>query len=135
VTADNWKTLAVGEASTDVMRDGERLKIPLIVKDTNAIAAIQAGKRELSVGYACDLAFEPGITPDGLAYDAVQRNIRANHVAIVQRGRAGSDFRIGDSAFQWGAAPLTMDEDSQMNTRTIIVDGLSVTTTDQGAQA
>lgn len=30
-----------------------------------------------------------GVTPDGEHYDAVQRNIRYNHLAIVPRGRAG----------------------------------------------
>ena len=112
VTATNWKDLAVGETSDEVLRDGHRLRIPLIVKDAAAIAKVQSGKRELSAGYTCDLSFEDGVTPEGEAYDAVQRNIRANHLAIVQRGRAGTEFRIGDSADEagnrttWGASPI-----------------------------
>ena len=141
VTADNWKDLAVGEASTEVLRDGSRMKIPLIVKDKAAIADVRGGKRELSAGYSCDLAFMDGVTPDGQAYGAVQTNIRANHVAIVQRGRAGSEFRIGDAEItetvNWGAAPLIIDHerDIPMTTKTIMVDGISILTTDQGAQA
>lgn len=141
VTSDNWKQLGKGEASTDVMRDGERLRIPLILKDAAAISTVQNGKRELSVGYSCDLDWTAGVTKDGVSYDAVQRNIRANHIAIVDRGRAGPEFRIGDSeAKQWGAAPipevkLQLDKEKTMSTRTVLVDGLSVETTDAGAIA
>src|SRR5690606_2300087 len=81
-----------------------------------------------------------GQTANGEAYDAVQKNIRANHVAIVQRGRAGSEVRIGDDAGKWGASPITPTMDKETITmsdalRTVVVDGLSVQTTDQGAQA
>lgn len=135
VDASNWRDLAVGETSTDVLRDGERLRIPLVVKDKAAIDAIKDGKRELSAGYTCELDFTPGKTKDGVAYDAVQRNIRANHLAVVSKGRAGSDFRIGDAAGGWGVAPVTDNREFPMNTRTIMVDGLSVVCTDQGAAA
>lgn len=130
VTSDNWAKLAKGEASTDVLRDGERLRIPIVLKDKAAIQVVEDGKRELSVGYTCDLMFESGLTTDGQSFDAVQRNIRANHIAIVSRGRAGSEFRIGDS---WGAIPV--NQENIMTTRTILVDGISIVTTDQGAQA
>lgn len=136
VTSDNWKDLAVGEASTDVLRDGERMRIPLVLKDKSAIADVRNGKRELSAGYSCDLVFGDGLTADGQSYGARQTNIRANHVAIVQRGRAGSAFRIGDSgAENWGAAPLTEDKGIPMNLKTILHDGISIQVTDQGEQA
>lgn len=136
VTKDNWKDLAVGEASSDVIRDGERLRIPLVLKDKSAVAAFNAGKRELSAGYTCDLDFTPGVTADGQEYDAVQRNIRANHIALVDHGRAGSAFRFGDvaKAPSWGAAPLTQDMETPMNLKTIMHDGVSVQVTEQGAQ-
>ncbi|WP_252361414.1 DUF2213 domain-containing protein [Pseudomonas asiatica] len=35
--------------------------------------------------------------PDGTKYQAKQTNIIADHIAIVQRGRAGSRASIGDS--------------------------------------
>src|SRR6185369_15200906 len=56
-----------------------------------------AGKRELSNGYQCDLVIEDGEV-DGVAYQAVQRKIRGNHVAVVDKGRAGATCRIGDAA-------------------------------------
>lgn len=109
VTAETWKDVAVGQIGDEVARDGEFVRIPLIVMDAAAIKAIEDGKRELSAGYTCDLAFEAGTTPDGQTYDAIQRNIKINHVAIVQHGRAGSQARIGDGA-SWGASPFIEDK-------------------------
>lgn len=137
VTSDNWKDLAVGEASSEVLRDGERLRIPLILKDKSAVDAVRDGKRELSAGYSCDLVWEDGVTPQGQTYQAVQRDIRANHIAIVKNGRAGHEFRIGDSEpTSWGAVPIN-DKESPMSNllRTILVDGISIQVTDQGAEA
>ncbi|MGI3128619.1 DUF2213 domain-containing protein [Nitratireductor sp. PBL-C9] len=106
VSAENWKDFAVGQIGDEVARDGEFVRIPLIVMDAAAIKDVEAGKRELSAGYTCDLAFEPGTTPDGQSYDAIQKNIKINHVAIVSSGRAGSQARIGDDAANsWGVRP------------------------------
>ncbi len=139
VTSANWKKYAVGQSGDEVSGEGIYIRVPLMVSDGEAIADVEGGKRELSAGYTCDLDWTAGTTPDGQAFDAIQRNIRMNHVAIVQRGRAGSEVRIGDGAAPWGICPLaTADErkpDMPDNLRTVMVDGLSVSTTDQGAQA
>jgi len=137
VTPENWQDLAKGEVSTEAVWEGNKIKLPLIIKAADAIAAVENGTRELSAGYICDLEFSDGVTPDGEPYDAIQRDIRVNHLAIVPKGRAGSECRIGDGADQWGASPLT-DADTKetsMNLRKILVDGLQVETTDAGAQA
>lgn len=134
VTKDNWKALARGQTDGDIRRDGDFLRVPLMVADGEAIKKIEDGKRELSAGYTCELKWEKGTAPSGQTFDAIQTNIRANHVAIVQRGRAGKDCRIGD-ADHWGSAPVILDKETKMNLRTVLVDGLSVETTDQGAQA
>lgn len=76
------------------------------------------------------LAFEPGTAPSGEAYDAIMTNLNMNHLAIVQRGRAGKQARIGDN---WGASPMTNDGKPKMTLRTIVVDGLTVETADAGA--
>lgn len=52
-------------------------------------------KRELSPGYRCTYDFTPGAF-DGEAYDAVQRTIRANHLALVTEGRTGPDVAVLD---------------------------------------
>lgn len=112
VDADNWKEYAAGEVSTDVLRDGEFLAVPLLLKDRAAIDAVNSGKVELSAGYTADIELIDGVTPSGEPYDAVQKNIRINHLALVDNARAGSKARIGDAAEQWGAAPLTKQEEA-----------------------
>lgn len=135
ITADNWKDHAVGNTSEEIARDGAFIRVPLMVSDGATIKLIEDGKRELSAGYTCDLVFEAGQTADGEAYDAVQKHIRANHVAIVQRGRAGSEVRIGDAG-KWGAAPINdhhPEKDRKMTLKTVTVDGIPIEVTDQGA--
>ncbi len=80
----------------DAVHVGARIQI----EDEEVITAVEEGKRELSCGYRCDLEFRPGVTkdipgvPDGLRFDAIQRNIRGNHVALVTKGRAGESVRL-----------------------------------------
>ena len=103
VDATNWRDLAVGVTGDEVLRDGEYLKVGLKITDANAVQKIKGGKRELSVGYSAELIWQDGIAPDGTPYQAKMTNIRANHIAIVAKGRAGAQARIGDS---WGANPV-----------------------------
>ena len=95
VTAENWKDYAVGSIGEGVLRDGEYIKVPLIMMDAAAIKEYQNGKEQLSMGYDAEIEWVQGVTDSGEEYDAVQRNIRINHIALVSAGRAGS-ARIGD---------------------------------------
>lgn len=52
-------------------------------------------KIELSPGYRCKYEFVPGVF-DGEAYDAIQRDIRVNHLALVKEGRTGADVAVLD---------------------------------------
>jgi hypothetical protein len=137
VNAENWKRLAVGHVGGEVVRDGGFVRIPLVLMDSQAIQHVEDGTREISMGYDVRLEFVDGKTPDGQSYQAIQRDIRINHCAIVERGRAGSQCRIGDKGSPWSEVkrePVpTGDED--MTTRTVMVDGINIQTTDQGAQA
>ncbi len=129
VDAANWKDLARGSTGGEVVRDGESVRVPLVVMDAAAIAKVEGGKRELSLGYECDVVFEAGVTDTGEAYDAVQRNIRVNHLAICSSARAGPEFRIGDRK-----AEPNPKESPTMTERTIIVDGIGYAVSDQAAQ-
>jgi hypothetical protein len=104
VTAANWKTHGVGQVGGEVARDGDYIRVPLILMDRVAIDAVTAGRRQLSVGYSAEIDWTAGTTADGQTYDAVQRRIRANHLAVVDAARAGPACRIGD-AWTGGAAP------------------------------
>ncbi|MDR1039253.1 MAG: DUF2213 domain-containing protein [Deltaproteobacteria bacterium] len=62
-----------------------------------AIDAVESGAcRELSCAYF----YDPDPTPgefEGKRYDLVQRNIRGNHVALVDEGRCGPDVAVADA--------------------------------------
>jgi hypothetical protein len=62
----------------------------LIIYDKDLIQKIENGKRDISCGYDC--LWEP---EDDDTY--VQREIRGNHVAVVEKGRAGHKVSIRDS--------------------------------------
>lgn len=96
VDASNWRDLARG-AIFGAVKDGDYVGFDLAFMDAATIDAIDKGKHELSNGYSCDLSIEDGVAPDGTAYQAVQRNIRGNHCALVDRGRAGPECRVGDA--------------------------------------
>src|SRR5690606_6090085 len=83
VAADTWKAVAVGQTGGDVVRDGEFVRIPLVLMDSAAIKAFESGKRELSMGYSAEIVFGDGVTPEGEPYDAVQKSLRMNHLAVV----------------------------------------------------
>lgn len=108
VTPDNIAKYQVGVTGEDVCRadffsgwdsdnlegaflyktDGTQVTIPMKITERAAIDAVKAGKRGLSCGYTRDLELKSGVW-NGIHYDGIQRNIRVNHVAICDMGRAG----------------------------------------------
>lgn len=94
VTPDNYGRYMKG-VCRDVRRgDGDLsncLVADLVIYDADLIGKIEAGKREISCGYDC--LWNP--TSDS-SYD--QLEIRGNHVAVVDKGRAGHKVAIRDAA-------------------------------------
>lgn len=75
--------------------DGFNVAIDMIITKKDAIDAVLNGKQGLSMGYTCDIEIaEPGSTWCGVEYDYIQRNIKYNHCAIVDAGRAGDNAKI-----------------------------------------
>lgn len=101
VSADNVQRYEVGTTMGAGRRDGDAVVVDLTVKAKPAIKKIQGGTRQLSPGYSVDLDETPGEdaryaspgNPRG-RYDAVQRKIRVNHVAIVERARGGDRMAL-----------------------------------------
>lgn len=87
------KGFAVGATGENVRQDGDKVRCGLMVFDAPTVADMVAGKLELSCGYAVEVVNTPGVSPQGEHYDAIQRKIRGNHVAVVDVGRAGPDVR------------------------------------------
>jgi len=100
VNSENSKDYSVGMTNDSVVRDGDFVALGLTVLQKNAVHDIVVMKKqEMSCGYTCEVWDQKGVW-NGQEYDAVQKNIRYNHVAIVDQGRAGPDVKIKiDSAF------------------------------------
>lgn len=90
VTPANARSFARGAVLGVPTRDGAHVAASLVINDADLISKMEAGKLQVSCGYQCELDMTPGTSPDGEQYDAVQRRIVGNHVAIVDQGRAGS---------------------------------------------
>lgn len=115
VTADNWKKYAVGHTGDTVARDGDYIRVPMMLSDGGAIKDFTDGKKELSLGYTSQLEWREGMTPQGEKYDAVQSGIRVNHLALVDAARGGPKLAIGDS--------LSIEQDAVDKAKQWIADG------------
>jgi hypothetical protein len=96
VTPENWSAFAKGHVRDDVKKDGKFVQATIRVADAATIKAIESGAlKELSCGYTADVDEEPG-EADGERYDAIQRNIRYNHVGLGAAGwgRAGPEVKL-----------------------------------------
>ena len=106
VDAASWKATAVGWTGGDVARDGDFLKIPLMLADAAAIRAVEAGTRALSAGYDATISWVPGVSPSGEPFDGQMTAITLNHCAIVENPRCPG-ARIGDAMPQGTPAMIT----------------------------
>lgn len=106
VSADDpQRDAVVGSLGTDASFRPPYLDNSLTVWDGEAIAGVESGQqRQLSGGYHYRADMTPG-TWRGQAYDGVMRDIRGNHVALVEAGRAGNDVLVMDAAFEESAHP------------------------------
>ena len=98
VDASNWKKVTAGDVH-DVKAAVEALTLMsmFLVKDADAIGVVTSNKKvQVSAGYDFDLELTPGRSPTGEAYDGIQTNIQANHVAIVDAARGGPELRVAD---------------------------------------
>ncbi len=97
VNADNAKTLAVGFTGETPQVDGPYLRTAVRVTDGEAVRQVEAGLRELSLGYSVELVDEEGAY-NGKPYTHRQTGIRYNHLALVSEARAGAMARLNMDA-------------------------------------
>jgi hypothetical protein len=93
VNLDNAKNVMVGLTSDTITKEADLIRTDVTITDKKTIRAIEKGKQELSCGYTCDVEYTEGEI-NGEKYDAIQKNIQYNHVAIVDKGRAGYSARL-----------------------------------------
>lgn len=108
INKDNVRWEQVGNILTEGYRDGDTVRAKIVINDIDSVKS--SGLRELSLGYFNDLIEKPGEW-NGQHYDAIQTNIRVNHLAVVAVARAGDAARLNlDSKDQKGV--FAMDENN-----------------------
>ena len=99
---DEW---AVGIARNPI-GDNVYVATEVEIKRQDGIEAVKSGIRSFSTGYNCDVELSAGVWC-GVPYDAIQRKIRGDHLALVPVGRQGdqavlrmdsAEMVIGDDA-------------------------------------
>ena len=100
-----------GVTGTNVKQNGDIITVDLKIYSETLKEEIENGKKDLSLGYYSSYELIKGLYK-GQAYDAVQRNIIANHIALVDEGRMGRDVRVMDSN-------ITFDSITDLRTKNI----------------
>lgn len=90
IDSDNVQQEQIGTILSEGMQDGDNVRAQIIIHDARKL---DYGLRELSLGYSLDLEETPGEW-QGQPYDVIQRNIRVNHLALVEKARAGDSARL-----------------------------------------
>ena len=101
VDATNAKELSIGTTGETINIDGENILTTVTINVQDAINEIENNNKvELSLGYTLDLIEQKGVY-NGQEYDCIQTNIKYNHLAVVDRGRAGVS-RLNFDSFECG---------------------------------
>lgn len=99
VTSMNVGNHSVGMTGETVVKTDEMfLDVPGILTKDRAVKMVEKKRdrgesQEVSCGYTCDMEETPGVF-QGEKYDVIQRNIKYNHVALVDKGRAGAAVKL-----------------------------------------
>jgi hypothetical protein len=124
VTTDNVGGLEIGTVMSPIFHDEYHVSAAVIIKNKDAISNAKMGKVALSCGYTLDLDWQSGVWM-GVAYDCIQRNIRYNHVAQVDRARAGDAAKIRmDSDTKYSVQIMEEDSMAEKALRTINLDNV-----------
>lgn len=91
IDKDNVSDNQIGTILSEGEQSGSDVRAEIIIHDTDAMK--DAGFKELSLGYNLDLDETPGEW-HGQHFDARQKNIRINHLALVREARAGEQARL-----------------------------------------
>lgn len=84
-----------GVIGENVYFDPPYLRANIKIFSDVALSNIDSGKIDLSPGYRSKYEFISGIY-EGQHYDAIQRHLRGNHLALVDEGRTGPDVAVQD---------------------------------------
>lgn len=106
---------SIGTILSEGYRSNDAVRAEIVIHDTDAMR--ESNFKELSLGYNLDLDETPGEW-NGQHYDAIQRNIRINHLALVMEARAGDKARLnidGRSSKNFPKGGNEMENSSKKN--------------------
>lgn len=118
VDKNNVSRVEIGTILSTGYRDGENVRAEIVIHDTDAM--VRSALKELSLGYELCLIEEPGVY-NGQHYDAIQTNIRVNHLALVGSARAGEQAKLnidGKDSDEVLKGGLIMNENNELDTLT-----------------
>jgi uncharacterized protein len=108
VSADSPRQdLVVGAIGSDVTFLDPYLDADVCIWDAQAIAGIET---ETVREFSCAYHYVPLMTPgeyNGEHYDGIMTQIRGNHLALVEAGRAGSDVLAADQKLKGNQMKMT----------------------------
>lgn len=127
VDKNNVDKETIGTILSKGYQDGDNVRAKIVIHDTDEMRA--SGLRELSLGYNLTLDETPGVW-NGQPYDAIQKDIEINHLALVANARAGESARLNID----GKEPKSILRGGKsMSTKTKRKDGGSMTPEDFAA--
>ena len=124
VDPKNWRKMADGMVMSP-RRAGHYVRGDVGLASQEVLDAVASGKKQFSATYDAILEWTPG-THDGEPYEAIQRKIRVNSVALVKAARCGAACSMTDS---------NPDGDLKMGTRKVLLDGIPLDLDDVAAAA
>lgn len=124
IDKDNVMDEIVGTILSKGYRDGDSVRCKIVIHDIEKVK--KTPFRELSLGYTQDLVEEPGEW-NGQPYDAIQSNIRINHLAIVECARAGERAHLNLDSKKVESDDKNNEGGKGMNDNTIRADGFDMT--------
>lgn len=89
VTSKDAHRVTVGTMLAAGRQDGDVVKTDIVIHSPDTIG----DRRQLSLGYTARVDETPGVW-NGQEYDAIQRDIRINHLSVVKIARAGAIARL-----------------------------------------
>lgn len=103
VDVDNVQQEHIGTILSEGMQDGDNVRAQIVIHDAESLSY---GLRELSLGYTQTPDETPGVW-NGQPYDAIQRNIQINHLALVEKARAGETARLNIDGEEQGGNQMS----------------------------
>jgi hypothetical protein len=142
LNAKNARKYTVGSVGENVRQDGDYVAATMMITDEDAIDAAEHGRSQLSVGYTCELEPFDAASQDHAAlaakygkFDSIMRNIRGNHVALVDVARAGPGASLRLDANDAMTLNYQSMANEEQKMHRFLMDGLTIEVADANAQA